>query len=101
VLPYLKFQPYRGFDSPNKKHDYGANYVFVPIPRDEDEDEDTDEDTDEDENADRDGSEQLDVPILKHRAHPFYIIHNALPRLREHNLLDPKQRHNGICLHLC
>jgi hypothetical protein len=78
---YLNVQPYPGFN-PDELHEY----VFVPLP------------TlqrrfihrqltgfeGEDQGVSTYKRPFLDFPTLKHRAHPFYVIHNALPNLREH-----------------
>ena len=76
---------------------------------DEDEDEDgeadsdNDNDNDNDNDSDSDGAKDvfgtatayrspfLKFPVLHHHAHPFYVIHNALPKLQVHmEDLSPK-----------
>lgn len=115
--PYLTSQPYPGYN-PHELHDH----IFVPLPTlhrhyilrqtylDEDEGEGENEDGERGGRraGNRDKEHMVDIedgkaivhiepflrfPRLKHHAHPFFVIFNALPKLRKRELqLRPEHR---------
>ncbi|KAF8798826.1 hypothetical protein BYT27DRAFT_6878981 [Phlegmacium glaucopus] len=40
----------------------------------------------------------LEFPLLKHHAHPFFVIYNALPKLRKHQMLLRPEHHALLTL---